>query len=810
MKLKRNRALAWVLVIVTLIGLLSACSTKPAEDGDKNNDAAGSPLTSGDGKLDYAYLAEPINIDSDTYMRSIIVVDGRIYYIRGTDRPSPSGDGTSTYVTELISVTLDGADERVHYTLSSSFDKTSETSSNESLDNFNVREDGTIIALLETYTFTQSDDEYNYPESSYSLLIIAPDGTEKTTVLSDEVDMRNTYFEKILFDADGNIYLMSYESIIAINGETGEYAFSINNNDSVQSSFRAADGRVMFNAYGPTGMVIKSVDFASKSVREETVYNSSRYFYTCADGTGDYACYFNYNSDIYGLRMDNWNEDLIVSGINSDIDLNDLSAITAIDDGFLIAQYSYSETSSSMSISRLTKNENATVGDKVILTLGVLESYLINAEVTRFNRESSTIRVVVTDYSQYNTSDDYTAGMTRFDADILSGRAPDIISFTGGGLPPAKYAAKGILEDLYPFLDADPQLSREDMLQNILKVGEVNGELSHIVTGFSILTLAGKQSVFGNVTSITPQELAAVVNRYPDARLIDDITADTWIQMSVLLGLDTYIDWTTGKASFDNPDFIAALEFAKRFPKEIDYGARDEEYYMMRQQNMAKDIADNKILLQDAYMSRDIRGIRDSKSLFGEDVAFVGFPAPEGKSGHVLYPDLDFGISATSQHKDEAWEFIRTFLMPDYQVAGDSWRNTISTNRTKFEAAAAEEMKPLSERDLSKGLNIMIQTGSMGWGLTIYSEEEYTEFLEQNMAAEGIDIEAFRRYEMTESEVNQARSLIESASMTISQNEQILKIITEETEAFINGAKTAEDTAKIIQSRVQLYVSESM
>lgn len=39
-------------------------------------------------------------------------------------------------------------------------------------------------------------------------------------------------------------------------------------------------------------------------------------------------------------------------------------------------------------------------------------------------------------------------------------------------------------------------------------------------------------------------------------------------------------------------------------------------------------------------------------------------------------------------------------------------------------------------------------------------------------------------------------------------DEKITDIITEETSAYFSGAKTAEETAKLIQNRVQTYVSE--
>ena len=62
---------------------------------------------------------------------------------------------------------------------------------------------------------------------------------------------------------------------------------------------------------------------------------------------------------------------------------------------------------------------------------------------------------------------------------------------------------------------------------------------------------------------------------------------------------------------------------------------------------------------------------------------------------------------------------------------------------------------------------------------------------------------------LTEEQLNQAVSFVESIGRTTYQNSEVLQIINEEVPAFFEGQKSAKDVAGIIQNRVQLYLDEN-
>lgn len=61
---------------------------------------------------------------------------------------------------------------------------------------------------------------------------------------------------------------------------------------------------------------------------------------------------------------------------------------------------------------------------------------------------------------------------------------------------------------------------------------------------------------------------------------------------------------------------------------------------------------------------------------------------------------------------------------------------------------------------------------------------------------------------ITIEDVNLIRELVGSASSYNKVDRQILSILQEETQAFFNGQKNAEETAETIQDRVYTYINE--
>ena len=784
-----------------MLTMMSACSGTTENDEPTGASGDGDAVIATPIVLENAYIATDIPIEpaGRGYM-DIVVANDSIYYMANEQITETDDNGVSTdtgYITKIVSLGPDSVENTVFEKAFSypDFDGTKDPDSAEDMieyENiyaFSIDTAGNLWVFVGIERYSR---DYSMNESIVTLTKYAPDGTELVSSDISEIAGAGGYFypNGVCFNGDGDLCTMSDQSIYVFDSETAEFDFKITEQGYIYSITVTNTGDVAYIMQPQMEYEIKTVDFEAKKAGHVVTYSGNVYFNTVATGSGDYSFYVAQNDYIYGFKLDTMTADIVVNFTNSDVDSSYISRISSMANGdFIVASYNWNGGTSS--IMRLTPNPNPIVEGKVLITIGAV--YIDSATrsaIRQFNKKSDTARITVLDYSQYETVDNYSAGMTQLDMDILGGRAPDIICFSG--LQPSKYAAKGIIEDLMPYIEASPDVDIDNLFGNILEAGMYDGKLYRIITAFSISTLVGKTSIVGEPGSFTAAKVNEMAAKYPGAEIVSMTPANSWLYNCITMALDEYVDWTTGKCSFNTPEFIELLNSSRHFPAEIDYSRLYEDYELF-QKNLETMFKEDRALLQNSGLNR-IREIRSIFETFGEDVSFVGYPTQSG-GGALIYPQQDYGISATSPNKDEAWSFISMFLSGEVDDE-DMWSQSI--NRMIFEKQASDEMIPLAERDFSKGVEIV--EFFPGGGASMWSVNSLSE----------INLSDYPNYELTQKEVDTARGMIESATMVYASDETITTILFEELEAFIGGARSAEDVANVIQSRVSIYVSESM
>ena len=170
---------------------------------------------------------------------------------------------------------------------------------------------------------------------------------------------------------------------------------------------------------------------------------------------------------------------------------------------------------------------------------------------------------------------------------------------------------------------------------------------------------------------------------------------------------------------------------------------------------------------------------------FGEDIALIGFPREDGKGGSSVLAYTQLAMSAQSKNKDACWEFMRTFLLDEYQ------NNIVEDMGYMF---------PVSK----KALDVMAKKAM---------EREYyeTEEGEKEYYDESIWIngEELKLEQMTQADVDQMYELFETVDSAYEYDETLLNMVKEEVAPFFKGQKSAEECAKIVQSKAQIYIDEN-
>ncbi len=493
-------------------------------------------------------------------------------------------------------------------------------------------------------------------------------------------------------------------------------------------------------------------------------------------GTGQDLLLAN-NMGLYTWSPGDAEPKMLMNSINSDLLADDINMVLWIDDQHFAAVYHDIRTYA-QKCACFTYVDPADIPDKKELVLG--GSYVgseIRAKVIQFNQSNSQYRITLKDYSIYNSPEDWTAGQTRLNNDIISGKMPDIMMFTDLNSY-RNYVSKGALADIGKLLAADPELGGLEYLQNVWDAYSVNGQLYAVIPSFNVQTMVAKKSLVGEPQSWTMADVEAVLATMPQgAAAFGDMTRDGFIYNILSYGGKDFIDLETGECHFDSQEFIDMLEYAKTLPKES--YKEDEDYDYFSHENQYRE---NRSLMRELYISNIEDCKYQIKGYMGEEVSYVGFPTSDSKGSCLGISGSALMISANSQQQDEAWQFVRQFLTKEYQTSSELYSMPVLKSAFLAKAAKATERSYWTDENGNK--------------------EYYDDYWTIN--GEQVVLEPF-----TQEEVEEICQFIYGVNRTAYYNEEIRNIIIEDAEAFFSGQRSAQEVAGIIQSRAQVYVNEN-
>ena len=395
-------------------------------------------------------------------------------------------------------------------------------------------------------------------------------------------------------------------------------------------------------------------------------------------------------------------------------------------------------------------DENARL---TMATLVPLETWGVKDAVLAWNQAHPDCPIEVKDYTAYTTGENPNGAQQQLMLDIAAGNIPDLYNMTeyygGETLNASLLARRGLLEDLYPYIDSDQELSRDDFFSSALSALEINGGLYQMVPGFTLVTTMAAAQDVGAPENWTYEQLERIVAESDSYQYLFNnfgYSRDEWLELMAMSSGKKLIDWSTGQCTFDSEYFIHLLELAAAWPERTDTGGG----------NVAT-IVQNSHALLFILDALDIWNAAGAPEAYGEDnYAFVGLP----EIGGVLIPEMSLGMSAQSSHKEQCWQFLREFLLQDssYIFSGIPLRRD----------GARQQL--LDELERSKGDPI--------------------EHPGREQAMEDLII------------------VMENAGSLYQKDTQLWNIIQTETNKLYAGQTTAEETAKAIQSRASIYLAE--
>ena len=349
---------------------------------------------------------------------------------------------------------------------------------------------------------------------------------------------------------------------------------------------------------------------------------------------------------------------------------------------------------------------------------------------------------------------------------------------------------EGYLADLYPYLDAEKRFGRDDFFPSVLHALERDGALLSTGAGMSFDTVIGASSLVGEETRWSYEEF---LSAWSDLGLGTDafeayMTCEDVLSACLRLDLDTFVDRDTGLCSFKGEDFRKLLYFTGNFRRSYDFENHawsDADASDMR-------IRNGKQMLLEKHLT----GFNDAILCgyeFPEEITFVGYPTLGKAGSRMTISTLDTGynlsMGSSSQHKDDAWRFLRTFFTEKYQK--EYWY--FPTNIHVFNRQLSDAMKTEPLMDQWGNPVINRQTGEPA--IKSVSTVYLSNYVEINL------------YPLTESKAEKLVSLVTEGAKTSVPDEALISLVLQNVSGYYTGTQSLEEAAARVQQAAEIFLA---
>ena len=841
MEFKRFFALALAALLV--MSLFAGCS--------KNSDTPGGKTDSSGSLIDqtkpaattakYAYQADYLDLqlpENIQYVNTMCTAGTTIFltaYVQGDEivQTDPdTGDTWLYYTQELVLLSVD-PDTGACTQLPNLQLPTVPEDCEGNVDCYNMAgsDDGTLWMLVNVYAAKydlpadfdpNTMNKYDYPSTDMStayLMHVAADGSTIANVdLSvtddgtDEEDGMGSNISSFAVDAAGNLYVTDYNYIYVLDAE-GKLLFKIDDSQYSGSLCRLQPNQVGILWYNyatgtaestdENGQFFIPVDLETKTWGEKIKMPAN--VWNVYPGDDAYDFYYKNNDNIYGYTFASDTKDKLVDWMACDVDTSNMYDSGMLSDGRVVGMtQDWSSDTADYQLIVLHRIDASEVKEKTVLTLACMGlDWSLRSKIVEYNKSNDQYRIQVVDYSEYATDDDYNAGITKLTTEIISGSVPDL--FLTSSLPIDKYAAKGVVADLYTFMDGGSGLSRDYFVPQVLKAIEKDGKLYELPTKFSVETAYALSSI---VDQYDTWNVAAVQDAMTQLQEGATVFSTGWTKSSVLnncltRNLAAFVDWTTGKCTFDSEAFQQLLAFCNSFPDD----STSDDGIAYSSEAATVDTMDDPVWESDATRILSGKQLMATTSFYSfedyiyniypvkDKVTFVGYPSESGEPGNSFYIQCPMAISSVTKYPDAAWDFVSTMIRQTNEDAESMYAFPISQEAfDKKMTAVMTEQYQLDENGEQVDWDEDGEPDKMPIGS--YEVVENGESTWQQV------------YALTQEDIDQILSVINSATGIVDYDDEILSIVSDEVSAYFAGDKDVQTTANMIQSRVNLYVQE--
>lgn len=383
--------------------------------------------------------------------------------------------------------------------------------------------------------------------------------------------------------------------------------------------------------------------------------------------------------------------------------------------------------------------------------------------VSAYNRTHPGVTIELTE-----PEEDVQQQLTRTVARLSKGEGPQLLLVQRSQLQALQNA--GALADLSQVLPAGEQ---EQFFPGVLENGRIGDGLYGITYEAKLSTLVVSDQVWQGESWSLGDILQLVKEREQAGNAVEQfatssnssITLDELVLRNI--GNSGLLDMQAGKCYFDTEEFRQVLELCKRWKQEAQPGQLTQTEMVREGKALAHGLVGDLFNFSRAYAD------------LGEGFHAVGYPTQKGKGSLLHGSSLCVAVSATADHRENIDDFLR-FLV-SYQAQRQYGRALVRTDvlrdsvEEQVEVYGYDGLVPIFLR-VDQGMTVMD---------ALLGKPDGTSYLPEYL-------EAMNNTVPYEEELDVVRD-----------------IVREETDAYFAGDKGLEETVRVIQRRVQLYLDES-
>ncbi len=603
-------------------------------------------------------------------------------------------------------------------------------------------EDGFSVALREDVG-TEETPEYHYYFEYFDKNWNVTGREEITEHFGSSVFVRS-----IILDGSRRYAVHSgyYPSEVTFYDQNFRQLGKAVNTETVQRIFTGGDGRVYTvyqeNGFDTTGLISHDSLVMERVEAADMTY----YVINAFAGTGKYAVCVYDAGGVYGVDMLAGTCEKLLDWKGTTLGRQDVECGQLMSDGSLLFL-----SGDGYLVTPRTEEEIAQM-TTITLACHANKREQVEEYVRAFNQQSSTVQIELQTTSSYHANE----WAEQLMQDVFTAETPDIICTNE--LDYYALAKDGALEDLYTYMERDPDFTIEDYFTNFFDSLAYDGKLYHLSNSFVLHTIFGKTAWTGEQEGRTTAEYLELIESMPSGMSLfgEECSPFSTLNQLGMLYPELWIDYEHNTNAFNTPEFVRLLEYCRSLPESENWN-----YYMSP--HTSERFLTDEILLAELLLSNPYRYHYELiATLDQEEATLVGMAAPCGGNGAVFLPDETFGISAASQHKEEAWEFIRFLLSELYQAERGSMGLPV-------------------HRDLMRHQMENPDDAAYGYGILETASPELAE--------------------ATQEEMDKLFGYIEQTTVSTLYDRQLTEIVKEELSRFFDGKQTAEETAEHLSER---------